>query len=76
MGVAVVQDLDTILLFLLRSLASVLPDFGRFGTVRFVADGYDISGNLLLQNVLIGLAYLAGLYVIGYFLLRTREVAR
>jgi hypothetical protein len=44
--------------------------------VRWVSEGFDISPNLLAQDVSVSLAYLVGLFVVGYFFLRTREVAK
>jgi hypothetical protein len=75
-GTTIMQGVDAVFLRLMRTFAEVLPDFRNMSTVRYVADGFDISLNLLAQQVLIGLVYLAVLFVIGYFLFRTREVAR
>jgi hypothetical protein len=40
-----------------------------------VATGYDVFGGLLLQHSLATAAYVAVLAVLGYFFLRTREIA-
>ena len=58
------------------SLAQVLPDFSLFDTSLYVASGFDIPANQIAQQLTTGLGYVIGLAVIGYFLLRTREVAR
>ncbi|MCI0492225.1 MAG: hypothetical protein L0Z07_04735 [Planctomycetes bacterium] len=60
----------------MRSLAYVLPDFRSLSTVDYVAYGFNIPPSKVYQDLTVGLAYLAGLLVIGYFLLRTREVAK
>jgi hypothetical protein len=60
----------------MRIVASVLPDFNRFGKVQWVADGFDIPLNLTVQDLLIAAAYVVGMFVVGFFFLRTREVAR
>jgi hypothetical protein len=57
-------------------VASILPDFRGLSKVRWVSEGFDISPNLLAQDVSVSLAYLVGLFVVGYFFLRTREVAK
>jgi hypothetical protein len=58
------------------SLTYVLPDFNSYSTVGYVAYGFDIPINKVFQDLTMGLAYVAGVCVLGYFLLRTREVAK
>jgi hypothetical protein len=58
------------------AVAQVLPDFPRFNTTNYVAEGFNIPANQVGQDLLICLAYVAGLFVVGYFFLRTREVAK
>ena len=58
------------------SLAQVLPDFRAFSTADYVAYGFNIPGNQLAQHITVLLAYIVGLFVIGFFFLRTREVAK
>jgi hypothetical protein len=70
-----VPAFDRVLLFFLWIAALVFPDFTDFNTSRFVAYGFNISGNLLAQHFLITVAFVIGLSVYGYFFLRTREVA-
>jgi hypothetical protein len=71
-----IQSIDSVLKVAMQSLAFLLPDFRSFSTVDYVAYGYDIPVNQLAQDLLVCGAYLAGLFVIGYFFLRTREVAK
>ena len=71
-----VQGADGVLRFLMQSIAQVLPDFSAFSTVDFAAYGYDVPADRVFQDLTTCLAYVVGLSVIGYFLLRTREVAR
>jgi hypothetical protein len=72
----IVQGIDIVLQFLMHSIAQVLPDFSAFSTVNFAAYGYDVPADRVLQDMTTCLAYVVGLAVIGYFLLRTREVAK
>ena len=58
------------------SLAQVLPDFRSFSTVDYVAYGFNIPTNQIARDLAITAAFVLGLFVIGYFLLRTREVAK
>jgi len=71
-----IQGVDGILKFLMQSLAQVLPDFSAFSTVDFAAYGYDVPIDRVFQDLTTCLAYIVGLAVVGYFLLRTREVAK
>jgi len=71
-----VQGVDSLLKFFMQSLAQVLPDFSAISTVDFAAYGYDVPVNRVFQDLTSCLGYVVGLAVIGYFLLRTREVAK
>jgi ABC-type transport system involved in multi-copper enzyme maturation permease subunit len=72
-----VQGFDTIVSKpLMWCVAQCLPDFSSLSTVRYAADGYDVPWNRVFQDATLGLGYVAGLAVLGFFLLRTREVAR
>ncbi|HEV7282886.1 MAG TPA: ABC transporter permease [Pirellulaceae bacterium] len=53
----------------------VVPNFSSFMTADFVARGYDIGWNLVAQQTLATAAYVLTLTVLGYFFLRSREVA-
>lgn len=75
-GTSMMRGIDWILTTAMLSLAQVLPDFRSFSTVDYVSYGFNIPTNQLAQDVTVTLAYVAGLFVIGYFLLRTREVAK
>ena len=70
-----VPAFDRVLLFFLWIAALVFPDFTNFNTSRFVAYGFNISGNLLAQHFLVTVAFAIGLSVYGYFFLKNREVA-
>ena len=75
-GTQLIQSIDVILKVAMQSLAFVLPDFRSFSTVSYVAYGYNIPMNQLNQDLLVCFAYLLGLFILGYFFLRTREVAK
>lgn len=76
LAIKLMRFVDDGLQGMMQVLASVLPDFGDFNTARYVAYGFDIPANQVAQQLTIGLAYVIGLAVVGYFLLRNREVAR
>lgn len=71
-----VPKLDAVLNGMMWMVAHILPDFTSFNTSRFVAYGFNIDGNLLVQHCLIMLAYVVVLTIYGYFFLRAREIAR
>jgi len=73
---SLIKGVDWGLQGLMWSVAQVLPDFSAFSTVNFAASGFSVPTDRVLQDLTTCLAYVAGLAVIGYFLLRTREVAK
>jgi hypothetical protein len=75
-GTQMIVTVDTVLRGAMYTLAYLLPDFRSFSTVDYVAYGFYIPLNQLAQDLTVCLAFLAGLFVAGYFLLRTREVAK
>ncbi|MBA3483601.1 MAG: ABC transporter permease [Pirellulales bacterium] len=58
------------------AVAQCLPDFRAFSTVDYAADGYNVPWDRVFQDVTVCLGYVVGLAIFGYFLLRTREIAR
>ncbi len=75
-AVQLMQWIDWVLKQAMFSLAQVLPDFRSFSTVDYVAYGFNIPTNQIAQDLTVTAAYVVGLFVIGYFCLRTREVAK
>ncbi len=71
-----IQGVDMVFKSLMLTMAQVLPDFSSLSTVAFAALGFDVPADKVFQDLTICLAYVIGLSVLGYFLLRTREVAR
>ncbi len=72
----VIESADAIFMTFMTSVASLLPDFGQFSNVDYVAHGFDIPPDLVLVQFFTVLGYLAAVFAVGYFCLRTREVAR
>ena len=75
-AVQLMEWIDWVLKQAMLSLAQVLPDFRSFSTVDYVAYGFNIPTNQIAQDLTVTAAYVVGLFVIGYFCLRTREVAK
>lgn len=71
----IVKGLDGALMCLLYGATYILPDYTQFDTTEFVADGYNIFGSLVAEQLVMGLVYFTAVTVTGYFFLKTREVA-
>jgi hypothetical protein len=76
-GTAMLVNIDTYLFKpAMLSLTYILPNLQSLNTVDYVKYGFSIPMNHLVQASLTCLVYVAGAFVIGYFFLRTREVAK
>ena len=75
-GASLVQGIDSVLQLLMLSVAQLLPDFSAFSTVNFAAYGFAVPAERVAQDMTVCFGYVVGMAVIGYFLLRTREVAK
>jgi ABC-type transport system involved in multi-copper enzyme maturation permease subunit len=72
----IIKSSDVVITYPLRVVSYVLPDFNHLSKVRWVAEGFDVPVTLTSQDVVVALAYVLGMFVVGYFFLRTREVAK
>lgn len=75
-GTEMIVAVDYVLKAGMYSLTYVLPNFGTLDTVGYVKYGFNTPMNHIGQNLLVCFAYLFGSFIIGYFFLRTREVAK
>jgi ABC-type transport system involved in multi-copper enzyme maturation permease subunit len=76
-AVSAMQGVDNVLKGAMRALSNVLPDFSTYlDRVRYVADGFAIPTDAVLQDLTVTLAYVVGMAIVGYFCLRTREMAK
>ena len=71
----IIKVCDKGLMGVIYAMTFVLPDYLRLDTSQFVASGYNIYGDLVGQHVTSTLLYFAGAAVVGYFFLKTREIA-
>ena len=71
-----VEMIDSVFEGGLWAVSSVLPAFGQFSYSQHLAYGFNVPGELLLRHMVMAIAYLLPLFVVGYFFLKTREVAR
>lgn len=67
---------DYVLLHFLQAFAAIVPAFGNFSYADWVADGFNVSTDLILIHSLMVVGFVIPLVVAGYLFLKTREVAR
>lgn len=72
----VIHVMDLVARGFLLACSTILPPFRQFNYADYVACGFDISANLIVIRFLTVLGYLLPVFLVGYFFLKTREVAR
>ena len=75
-GVSIVKAIDDVFQGFMWCVGQLLPDFRSLSAVAFAADGYNVPWDRVWQDLTLCGAYVVGLSILGFFLLRTREVAR
>ncbi len=75
-GIQVAQFCDKVLMYVMDKVVHVLPNLNDFGNVQFVADGFDIPWNRLLEQATVGFGFLLAFFLAGHIFLRMREVAK
>jgi hypothetical protein len=66
---------DQGVLWLMRHTAFLVPNLGDLEVMQYVAHGVDVPGVLVLRNAVMVFAYVVPVLVVGFFLLRNRELA-
>ncbi len=75
-GVNFVKFCDNVLLAIMNSMSAVLPDFSGLGrATEYVAYNFNYYDQLLARQCLTTLIYVMAITIIGYFFLKTREIA-
>jgi hypothetical protein len=75
-GIQIVYWIDKIFLHVMKAFTDLLPDFNTFSNVNFVASGFDIPGDLVLEQLTKMLAFVFAAFLAGLVFLRMREVAQ
>lgn len=75
-AVIVVQRLDDVLLFSVGAIGRLLPNLSQFYTGGFLEQGFNIPGDLILQQICRLAAFVVPALICGYFFLKTRETAQ
>lgn len=72
----IVKNTDFGLSYLLYGLAFLAPDFSKFNFSNELASGYSISNSRLLIAMSLTFVFCVGFTLLGYFSLKTREIAK
>ncbi|NLX53569.1 MAG: ABC transporter permease [Planctomycetaceae bacterium] len=76
LGVHIVKFMDKVYLTIVRALSGVLPDFSGLGRAsEYVAYSFNYYDQLLARQCLTTFVYVTAIAIVGYFFMRTREVA-
>jgi ABC-type transport system involved in multi-copper enzyme maturation permease subunit len=61
--------------WIVRRVQNMIPDVESFSWGNFVAEGFNVSGEYLVVNLLVTLGYLLPWAILAYYLMKSREVA-
>jgi ABC-type transport system involved in multi-copper enzyme maturation permease subunit len=67
--------IDWFLMQIMVAGTYIFPDYTQFDTSKFVVNGYNIYPSLVGQQVTMALVYFMAAAIVGYFFLKTREIA-
>ncbi|MFK7768509.1 MAG: ABC transporter permease [Mariniblastus sp.] len=71
-----IEQIDLLLIGILNAITYLAPDFSALNFSDFLTYGYAINNDRIFVAVAITLAFCMGLTVLGYFALKTREIAK
>ena len=71
-----IKMIDLFLMQIVSMVLHLLPDFEQFLEVQYLSYGYNIPWDMLIQHTFSVLSFLITTYVLGYFILKSRELAR
>ncbi len=71
----IIKKIDYSIMYGILNLKTALPNFNKLSTSEFVAYGTNIFDDLLLRHITITFGYFLMSSFIGYFFVKTREMA-
>jgi hypothetical protein len=74
-GIKAIQGVDAAFRWGLRRVMNVIPDVDRYGLSEYVAEGFSISPEFMLINLITLVAYVLPWLAAAYYLMRAREIA-
>jgi hypothetical protein len=69
------EGLDQGFAWLVRRFLNVVPDVYAYNWTNFVQEGFNIPFESLVMNLVVVVGYLLPWFILGYYLMRSREVA-
>lgn len=66
---------DTAFAWVVRRFINLVPDLEAYRWTHFLSEGFNIPAEYLVMNVVVLVGYLLPWFVLGFFLIRSREVA-
>ena len=75
-GTTLIEQLDKLIVYLLDKMTYLAPDFRKLNFSDFLTYGYSIDGDRILVAIAVTLGFCIGLTILGYFCLKTREIAK
>ena len=74
--VTIIKFVDGALLTIMNAISTMLPNFAALGRAsQYVAYNFSFYDQLLVRQCLTTLVYATAITIVGYFLLKTREIA-
>ena len=74
-GARAIQFFDRISAWVFRRFENLVPDVNAFEWSEFVKEGFNVSNEYLLLNLLLLVGYLLPWAVLAYYLMKSREIA-
>ncbi len=74
-GAVVAKTLDAVVMPVMSRMVYLIPNLASLDVSNTVAEGFAVTGPLVLQNTMIALAYVVPFSIFAYFILKNREVA-
>ena len=67
--------IDQAFSWMVRRYVNMVPDVESFSWTTYVAEGFDVPVQALVMNAVVLVGYLLPWFILGYYLMRSREVA-
>jgi len=61
--------------WVVRRFINLVPDVHGFSWTDYLKEGFDVPPEYLVMNFLVAAAYLLPWFILGYYLMRSREIA-
>ena len=74
-GGKALQFMDKGWAWVVRRIQNMIPDVESFNWTPFVSEGFNVNAEYLLVNLLTTVGYLLPWFILGYYLMKSREVA-